>query len=162
LEKHEKIDSAQKKEFNALNNQLYWHLRSFFWELIATYDTILQWVNSNFEIGLNESDVNYNNVKKNVSNAKKDVKDCKIVFSKLEVAHETEWFFEVRNYRNFSHRSFLNVQLEIGDDYGKSTPHLIRVSLNPARDGQIGYGDLVTQLTDYLNHIHDLLQDIFN
>jgi hypothetical protein len=38
-------------------NEVLWHLRSFFWELVGVFDLILQWANERFHLGVPEDKV---------------------------------------------------------------------------------------------------------
>ena len=63
-------------------NRLNAHLRSFFWELVATFDAMRFWVKETFG-------------------------DASKQMAELEKAAESEWYMEVSEYRNFAHRGFV-------------------------------------------------------
>jgi hypothetical protein len=72
---------------------------------------------------------------------------------------DSEWYFEVRGYRNFAHRAFLFVQFEYDEKNGKNK--LRHVWLEPAREGQ-SQVDALEQSWAYLDRMYNALQRILN
>lgn len=155
------LDEATKKTYASEVNQFHWHVRAFFWELIATYDTILQWANQRYELGLPEGDVKWAEITRRLDEAKKDQLEWKHKYALLEDAWNSDWFFEVRQYRNFAHRAFMFIQAEYDNYYGKDKPKLKKICLPPARVGQREYVDLATHISEYLDKMSVLGKKIF-
>ena len=120
-------------------------IRSFFWELYGAYDLILQWANVVYELRLDESEVGARSVR----SAQSGVSGWEKVRSILNDTWNTPWFFEVRTYRNFSHRSLLGYTALVSKERG-----LLSVFLPSARVGQEPYQDLREQLQVY---VHEML-----
>jgi hypothetical protein len=156
------LDDRKKEKLQADLNQFFWHIRGFFWELVASFDTILQWVNQKYELGEKEDKVRWDNI--NTGNCKS--KELQAEWEKkheiLEDAWQSEWYYEVNKYRNFSHRAFLYVQTEFDYHYGKSGPTLEKIWLLPAREGQPEYADLITQLSNYMVKMNNLGRQLFS
>jgi len=155
------LDEATKKTLAFEGNQLHWHIRAFFWELVATFDTLLQWENYRYDLGIQEEKVIWAEIKKNSNKAKKNHLDWDREYGLLEDAWNSDWFFEVTNYRNFAHRSFIFINAEYNGFYGKQKPKLITIFLTPARVGQQEYVDIFTCLTGYLKKMQELKERIF-
>ena len=81
-------------------NNFYHHLRAFFWELTSAFDTLLQLVNRQYELGLDQRDVLWDTVSKKLSQRR----ELKPLLRKLAKGYSSEWFTDVREYRNFAHR----------------------------------------------------------
>jgi hypothetical protein len=124
-------------------NRVHWLLRSYFWELVGAFDMMLQWANDRFARGIPEHDVRWAKMPKT---AMPEPKVWERVRAALKAAWDSEWFFEVRTYRNFSHRSFLHLTALIPKKGGKP-----QVMLEHARTGQKYYEDLRIQLPKYLD-----------
>lgn len=122
-------------------NKFYWHLRGFFWELIATFDTLLQWANYSYKLISNEKDVTWKNIKQNANKNRTD--QWKQTYESLNDIHESEWFFEVNAYRNFSHRNHLS-SLSAHNE-----ARMLHLSLLPVREGQNQYIPIDVQLNNY-------------
>jgi len=155
------IDKQKQESIQIEINQLHWHIRAFFWELVASFDTILQWVNQEYELGIHERKVNWCEIKKHNSKNNLLQADWSRKKSILEKAWESEWFYEVRLYRNFAHRAFQFIQSEYDGDYGREPSTLKKTWLSPAREGQSDYVDIITHLTDYLERMRGLTNRIF-
>lgn len=133
-------------------NRFHWHLRAFFWELVATFDTVLHWVNQTLGLGIKEHKVEWNEIE---AEAKKQTK-WSAQLDTLKRVYECEWYFEVRQYRNFAHRAFLFVQGEYDADNKLKVLWLL-----PAREGQRENYDALEQLSSYLDEMRNLLQKFF-
>lgn len=132
-------------------NQVHWHLRSYFWELVGVFDLVLQWANDRFQLGVEESRVKWGSMR---TVAGVDQSEWSRVHLLLTEAWNSEWYFETRTYRNFSHRSFLATTALI-PKHGR--PHLM---LEPARDGQY-YEDIRDHLPKYLSAMKLLSAQVF-
>lgn len=135
------IDPQRRKLLQDDINMFNWHLRSFFWELIATFDTLLQWANKKFELGVNEKDVCWKNIKQNSNDNQTD--DWKRIYQLLKNAWDSDWLFEVNGYRNFAHRNFLN------NVSAHAEKKMIHFSLLPVREGQNEFRPINEQLNNY-------------
>lgn len=132
-------------------NQVHWHLRSFFWELVGAFDLALQWANDRFQLGLEEHNVMWRLIP---GDAGIDQHEWDRVHSCLINVWDSEWYFEVRTFRNFSHRSFLTTTALIPK---RGKPQLM---LEPAREGQC-YEDIRDHLPKYLDAMRQLSGQIF-
>lgn len=155
------IDKQKQESAQIKINQFHWHIRAFFWELVASFDTILQWVNQEYELSLHEKDVNWCKIKKRNSKNNLFQVDWLKKRSILKKEWHSDWFYEMRLYRNFAHRSFQFIQSEFDSDYGKTPPTLKKTWLSPAREGQSDYVDIISHLTDYLERMRGLPNKIF-
>jgi len=152
------LDETTKRKCQTDLNQFHWHTRAFFWELVASFDTMLQWANRRYGLGVCEHQVKWKRIPRKSS---KDQAEWDVKYALLESAWNSEWFYETRMYRNFSHRGFLLVQGEYDDHLGKSKPTLRLIWLIPAREGQQEYVDLLQQLSQYLEHMRQLGEKVF-
>jgi len=78
---------------NANVNTLHWHLRAFFWELVATMETTTWVVSPDRRFPTRSPEG-----------------------SELEQAKESGWWQEVEELRNLAHRAFLFLQAEVHAD----------------------------------------------
>ncbi len=65
--------------------------------MVATFDTMLQCVNQKYEPGLSAEEVKWKNIPRR---AGKNQPEWYKKYALLKSAYESEWFFEVRAYRN--------------------------------------------------------------
>ena len=72
-------------------NKLYHNLRAFFWELCASFDTLLQEMNRRLELRVAEREVDWSIV----SEALSERPECKKFFIKLSKGYNRSWFAEV-------------------------------------------------------------------
>jgi hypothetical protein len=133
------------------SKRFHFHLRAFFWELVATFDSMLQWVNQARRLGLKERDVCWQSVREAADQA--DLQSSEL--EALRVAFDSEWFFEARQYRNFSHRAFQFVQVEREPDGS-----LTLIWLLPSRDGQPPCYSLRDQLAEYALRMEKLVMTV--
>lgn len=155
------IDEATKKSLQADVNRFHWHIRAFFWELVASFDTMLQWVNQRYELGVPEDKVKWSTIHDKAGKAKTNQTEWDKKHALLESSWNCTWHYEVRQYRNFAHRAFVFVSLEYDFYYGKAKPTLKMIWLTPAREGQLEYIHIVTHLSSYLEEMRQLGQEIF-
>jgi len=161
LKEDSSLDEATKKTLASEVSQFHWHIRAFFWELVSSFDVILQWENYRYELGIQENDVKWDRISEKVGKAKKDQLDWNRQYAILEDAWNSDWFFEIRQYRNFAHRAFISINAEYNGFYGKEKPKLKKIFLTPAREGQQEYIDVVTCLLSYLEKMLELRKEIF-
>jgi len=157
------IDEPTKKK---LQNDVYlfhWHLRAFFWEMVATFDTILHWVNQKYKLGLKEGEVKWVNIHNMVNKFNINQSEWKNKYTLLENAWNSEWYYEVRKYRNFAHRAFLFVQGEYFEEvnYDNSKFKQNTTWLLPVRKDQENCFDIIEQLSHYLEEMRQLGENIF-
>lgn len=141
-------------------NAFHWHLRAFFWELVGAFDATLLWANARFGLGSPERNVKWGTVRESPASINADKwLDKKAV---LENAWESDWFFEVREYRNFAHRSFLLIQAEYMPSKSGGLNELHFITLLPARVGQAPVRDLIDHLSEYHERMRELGERIFS
>jgi hypothetical protein len=126
------VENTRRPHLQADVNRFHAHLRSFFWELVATFDAIEVWVKETY--GRNSGHL-----------------------AELRHREKADWFVEVSNYRNFAHRCFLVSQ----GMYGTENRKLIARSLVPARRHG-GQPMIPDGLVEYRNEMHRLFSDIKN
>jgi hypothetical protein len=122
-------------------NEVLWHLRSFFWKLVGAFDMMLQWVNEYFELGLAEDDVSWRRIRNAQSRTNPAWLETRQILSET---WDIAWYFDVRTYRNFSHRSFLHPQTLIPREPGK-----IIVAMEAACDNAPMRADIREELPKY-------------
>lgn len=143
-------------------NAFHWHLRAFFWEIVSAFDAMLHWSNRRFELSVKERDVGWDTIEK--GNAQVDAGTWAKKRSILRTTWESEWFFEVRQYRNFAHRSFLLLQVSYGPskDDPSGVYHLTFINLLPARVGQQVCRDLIEHLSEYHDRMGKVGAEMFH
>ncbi len=154
------LDEHTRAERQGEVNLFHQHLRAFLWELVATFDTMLQWANQRYDLGIPEKYVEWSKIQETAKKAKKDQDEWDKKYLLLECAWNSDWYFEVRGYRHFAHRAFLHVQAEIvkeseGDRL--QIPHLF-----PVREGQREYVPIQEQLSIYLENMRQLGEAVFS
>jgi hypothetical protein len=91
---------------DAQTNEILWRLRSFFWELVGVFDLMMQWINDSFYLGIRVDKLRWENFTEILRNNKDN--DCiSEIHNTLCKGWNSGWYFEVRTYRNYAHRSFL-------------------------------------------------------
>lgn len=58
------IDESKKLIYRTRSNSFHWHLRGFFWELFACFETVLQYSNLKYGLLISEKDVKWISVSK--------------------------------------------------------------------------------------------------
>jgi hypothetical protein len=156
-----KLSSDERNRLQEQVNAFHWHMRAFFWELVGAFDAMLLWSNGRFGLGLNERDGRWSTVTSATPTNDPHLWAQKKVI--LQAAWESDWFFEIREYRNFAHRSFLILQVEYApSENDKSAPHHLRlIHLLPARVGQAFYQDLTEHLSNYHREMGKVGESIF-
>ncbi len=153
------LDGSQVHPMDFECNQLHWHLRGFLWEMVATFDTMLQCVNQKYELGLSAEDVKWKNIP---MRAGKNQHEWNKKYALLKSAYESEWFFEVRAYRNYAHWAFNFFQVAYSEH--KEVESVIRkmhaAKLLPVREGQT-YLQPIEQLTNYWLEMQKLGKELF-
>ena len=153
------LDERTRAERQGEVNLFHQHLRAFLWELVATFDTMLQWANQRYELGVPEKDVKWSKIQKKAKDAKKDQADWEKKYLLLESAWDSDWYFEVRGYRNFAHRAFLNVQAAIVKESDRDRLEIAH--LFPIREGQREFVLLQEQLSIYSENMRQLGAAVF-
>ena len=74
--------------------------------------------------------------------------------ARLEQVWDSDWYFEVRAYRNFAHRAFNNVQAVILKE--ATGDRAMHVDLFPVREGQRAHVPIQEQLTLYLEKMREI------
>lgn len=134
-------------------DELLWRTRAFFWELVGAFDMFLQWANDHFQLGLSEGDVKWS---KMPNTSPVDQGEWSKMRAALENAYNSEWYFEIRTYRNYAHRSVLHVQALVPKTSGEA-----QVFLPHARRDQPYYEHLPIQMRGYLEHMRLLARELF-
>lgn len=128
----DKLLKIPHKEWKSVHsNILHWEVRGFYWELVAAFDLVLQWSNDTFDLGMREDQVNWGRID-NADNAGKNEDLWVEVKQYLRDTRESEWYFEVNKYRNFSHRSFFEIT-SFTDTEGNNPPQCF---IKQSRHGQ--------------------------
>ncbi len=140
---------ATKAQYQIEVNQFHWHLRAFFWELVAAVDVLLVQVNMTHELEIAEDEIAWRTVK--TAAERRRISSRPITM--LKQTFESDWFTEVRGYRNFAHRGQLITIFDVSED-GNRPPV---GGLFPARDGQERSFDLLHQLRGYLEKMQELI-----
>lgn len=150
--KHEHLPQSEggAEYVSPLNNSavvdvLLWRTRAFFWELVGAFDMFLQWANDHFELGLPEHNVMWANMP---TKSPRDQAGWDRMRVLLEEGYNSEWYFEIRTYRNFAHRSLLPLTSLV-----PKLPGETMVFLPHARVGQTHYDDIRVQMEEYINRM---------
>ncbi|WP_343727816.1 hypothetical protein [Burkholderia seminalis] len=122
------------------SHELLSRLRSFFWELYGVWDLLHAWANIHYKLGLTGSEISPGKVQKKM----KDNPQCAQAYAIVDEAVNSEWFFEVRTYRNYAHRSYMRAESIVALDDNSASTFLVR-----AREGQ-GLVPMQEQLKQYL------------
>jgi hypothetical protein len=136
-------------------NEMLWHLRSFFWELVGVFDLMLQWANERFHLGVPENKVKWRTIK----SAQSAVNDpaWTTALNILSDAWDSAWYFDVRTYRNFAHRSFLHLESLIPRQPGK-----VIVALEAARENAPPCADIRDELPKYVAAMRELGETVLS
>ena len=129
-------------------------MRGFLWELYGAFDLMLMWSNDHFGLGIPDKNVVPDSIL--AATPTKNLTDWPRVQKLLETAWLSEWLFELRMYRNFSHRSFLLVQGFIPKQ-GQASMMLPR-----AREGQPYVPVLPEALRPYIAEMASLGAALFS
>jgi hypothetical protein len=141
------LEVARQRALNAQQSHFCWHLRAFFWELVATFDTMLQWANRSFDLGLLESQVRWSDIQNRSSPTRPT--EWATTRQDLQTLYESELFWEITQYRNFAHRAFTLVHSGLPVE-GRGVAFTF---LEPVRQGQRDVQLIESHLTSYLNHM---------
>jgi hypothetical protein len=136
-------------------NEVLWHLRSFFWELVGVFDLMLQWTNEHFHLGVPEDKVKWRTIKS--AQSKVNAPAWPTALNILSDARDSAWYFDVRTYRNFAHRSFLHLASLIPRQTGK-----IIVALEAARENAPLCADIRDELPKYVAAMRELGGKVFS
>jgi hypothetical protein len=141
----EGLDLATQKQLEHFDNEFGWHLRAFFWEMVATFETM------------------QNCAKQRSKKANKDQAEWYKKSALLESAWQSEWYFEIEQYRNFAHQAFLFVQCDYSEHKeANAVKYKLNItSLLPAREGQQQCMDILEHLSSYWEKMRDLGANIF-
>lgn len=131
------LDQMTRRRLQRQVNIFHFHVRAFFWELVATMDIMVE------------------RAKRKSGRGK-----WKKVFPVLETARNSEWFYEVDRYRNFLHRAFHFIQMEFGKERTEDRYKLKRVFMTPARVGQKQYVYIEDQLSNYWEKMRNLQEAV--
>lgn len=152
-EEDKTLDVTTRAERQGEVNLFHRHLRAFLWELVAVFDTMLHWANQKYQLGVKEEHlVKFPTLP---LMAGTDQNDWDKKYALLESVWNSDWYFEVRAYRNFGHRAFLNVQTAIAGD------HALMARLFPVREGQPEYVPIQEHLSAYLENMRQLGSALF-
>lgn len=142
------------KEWHTYFNKFYHNLRAFFWELTASFDTLLQEINRRFSLGIDESDVRWDTVSKALSGQRK----YKRFLSRLSEGYGSPWFTEVREYRNFAHRGTVAVEAMAIDSefHPEAGVQFGGMMLRPLARGR-GAGEPIALCKEYGTRVRELI-----
>ncbi len=156
----ESLDPKIKRQLQTNANMFHWHIRAFFWELTALFDTILNWANQRYGFGFEERKVTWGNVRDASANSRPSEWAEKQAM--LESAYSSDWFYEVRKYRNFAHRGFIFINTTYDGHFNKAEPTLIMLSLPSVREYQRECQDMIEQISEYLERMRELGESVFS
>ncbi len=139
------VDQATRARLQREINHFHWHLRAFFWELVAEFDTLLVAVNDAEGLGIPEEKICWKEVARQALGQKK----WSTRIDTLKNSYCSAWYTEIRTYRNFAHR----LPLFVHSDYGPGG--LNAIALLSAIEGQ-QQRDLRDQLPEYLSRMEQL------
>jgi hypothetical protein len=147
------------------HDQFDWEIRAFFWELTASYESILQWANREFDLKLQETRVDQKTVLEAL--AHREPARWHKTKMYLEEAGNSAWYFEIKAYRNFNiHRAFTPLPFVVRmpepfDANGTiDKGQIVHHQLYPAREGQ-ECTELFSTLARYINEMASLGNRIF-
>jgi hypothetical protein len=154
------IDEETRQKIENSWNAIHWHTRSFFWELVAVFDTLLRWANSRYDLGANSFyDFKWRDDQRKTgffyATAHNDVDEWADKRKIMDEIWKEEWFQDVRKFRNYAHQGFIpqNVWTEnIALGNGKYKPVRVSWVSLPCLPGMKPQYllDLPSQLTEYL------------
>ena len=145
------LDSKLREQYVEHQRVFDYHLRASFWELTAAFDTALQWINLEFGFGLPEKSVSWDAIRETA--ATKHEAAWPRARNVLAGIWESSWYFEIRQYRNFAHRSHNFWSRDVGPG------GLGGIALLPARKDQ-PFPLLPNCLEKYREEI-DVIRDAF-
>lgn len=150
---HGAVEYASPLSDPVVMEQIMWRTRAFFWELVGAFDMFLQWANDHFVLGLAGDKVMWAAMP---TSSSRDQAGWTAMRKLLEDGYNSEWYYEVRMYRNFAHRSILPMKSIIPKIPGET-----QVFLPHARKGQSHYDDIRTQLNSYIEQMLALGRRLF-
>jgi len=138
------------------------HVRGFFWELVATFDTVLCWCNQRFELQIkDERNLTWSGIEENKDRAKRHKLEWQSTFKLLANTKYSPWYFEVQQYRNFAHRAHLFSTTWYEENRTGDQNQRKVTLLRPARKDQPPYQDIVDQLSNYLEQMGQVGKILF-
>ena len=122
-------------------DKLRWHLASFYWELIATFECTLQIISAYHRLGLERADIYW----KDVERALRDREIQDDLTEKVGAVYESDWFKDAQARRhNVTHWDAPFVQTLV-------VKGLVRAV------GVVGHPDLLTQSAGHLERMKELV-----
>ena len=156
---------GSQQEEQRLTNLIHWHLRAFLWEMVATFDTLLQWANQRYDLGYEPHQVRWDNIER--PKKRNDSDDWRETLRKLKTTNYSSWYTQVCHYRNYAHWSFHFVQMEYSAEWTENKEHnqanrrITRVWLTPALEGQLE-SDIRQQLPGYYQEMKKVVGEILS
>ena len=83
---------------------IHFHVRAFFWELTAVFDAVVRWAYKEYAL---RADSFYDLKWAKLYPQESAVDGWKMKRDQINTIWTSDWFFEVRTYRNYSHESYL-------------------------------------------------------
>lgn len=114
-------------------NRLHWHLRAFFWELVAAMDTTRMAI-------------------KKDAGSPEYLQHSKV----LQAGRKSDWYAEIDGYRNLAHQAFPIIQAEYRPDGS-----LVTMVLPPLQKGGPQY-QIPNRLRDYYELMVDLMEHMMS
>ena len=111
-------------------------------------------------LGLREGDVTWARIRDKASKTDRDQTEWSRKFDLLQNASDSDWYFDISQYRNFAHRAFPLVTSEYDGHFDKTAPTLVRLWLVPTRKGQDPGVDILADLPDDVKKMQDLADDV--
>jgi hypothetical protein len=159
------IDEDTRRRVIGCWQEVHWHTRAFFWELIAMFDTSLRWANTRYQLGTDYFRWRDDRHRKGLYYIEKGAAWT----LKKEIINrmwQSEWFQEIRKFRNHSHEGFFSylAEYQCVPEHGQFKPvKFSRTTLLPVKGtSQLEKLDLIGRLDDYLTKIEAEANRIFD
>ena len=160
-------DGAWGKDGPAKNGQIafnnfYHHLRAFFWELTSAFDTLLQFINRKYELGLDQRAVRWDTISKALS----ERSEHKKLLRDLTSGYNSAWYTDVREYRNFAHRGTVVAEVfwyppDPVDPADRDTAtSAIGISLLAIGGSGRGSGEPIAMCKDYGSKVQSFIYEV--
>ena len=126
-------------------------IRSFLWELVHSFDLLLQHVNQDLALGLAEDKVTWATIS---GTATKQQKSSPELIALRSINGGASWFEEMKEYRNFAHRGQLMLLASVGENGVNSS------KLAPIAPGARQWTDVPKELLGYLTATQNFMNGL--
>ena len=130
-----------------------WHLDAFFFELVSSFDCLLQEINERYELQIPEDKVSWDILKRKEYRSKIPAK----LFQLLEKEWNKDWLKKVRGYRNTAtHRSYSPTSKSWVGFIPRGHPHMPEPDYVEMWSGK-GEHEPIQNCKEYLKSMADLI-----